>query len=379
MTFTGWGVAIGPTIVIPPSNGGMLNPNIYGPGIGYDTKANVNVGPIGSGGGNQKVAIKFKASTTSALNSVRWAQRGGPPHGGGAYSYGDGGTTSLSIQADDGAGHPSGTSLGSGSITTGNPTGDWETYTPVSMLPAPILTAGSIYYIVFTNPDANNNISVNNAYLYYNTTPRQPIFSDSEFGLMITDGSWGVLESNYLPVVDLAYANGTHDGNSYYEAMIDRYAAISGSTGMAREQFTVSGGNKTATGVGVRVRRSSGSSGLVVTLETSAGSAIESVTIPSSSVPISAPGGDTGGAVWVTANFVSSHVLINGSSYNVRVSTASGTTYTTFPIRAGGADQSIVSYAFTDGIGQVTTDGSNWTNMYFSPYQVDMQCYLTVA
>jgi len=336
---------------------------IYGPGIGYDTKANINVGPAG-----QKVAIRFKASTTSALNSVRWVQRGGP-----VYSNGNGGTTTLSLQADDGSGHPSGTSLAAGSITTGNPGGNWETYTPVTFSSPPTLTAGRIYYVVFTNPDVNNNISVNSVFVYNSTTPRQPRLSDSDYGLMYTTGSWGAIQPGYTPVVDLAYANGTHDGQSYYEAMIDKYATISGASNMARERFTVSGGNRTVTSVGIRLRRSGGTDPLILTLETSGGSAIESVSVTAASIPVSAPGGDTGGAVWVAANFASSHVLTNGASYNLRVSTAAGTTYTAFPVRAG-TDKGFLSYVFPDGTGQFTTNGSTWTDLYLYSHE-DLQFY----
>jgi hypothetical protein len=48
----------------------MLNRGIYGTGISYDTKANIPISPDG-----QKMAIGFKASTTSALSSVRFVQR----------------------------------------------------------------------------------------------------------------------------------------------------------------------------------------------------------------------------------------------------------------------------------------------------------------
>jgi hypothetical protein len=351
------------------SSPGMVNTGIYGTGIGFDTKANINIGPSG-----QKVAIKFKATTTSALNSVRWVQRGGP-----VYSNGTGGTTTLSVQADDGAGHPSGTSLASGSITTGNPSGNWETYTPVTFSSPATLTAGSIYYIVFTNPSASNNISVNSVYVYNHTTPRQPMFSDSEFGLMYTSGSWGAMAAGYTPVVDLAYANGAHDGQSYYEAMIANYATISGASQMAREQFTVSGGDRTVGSASLRLRRTSGTSPLVMTLETSAGAAIDSVTVPAANVPVSAPGGDNGGAVWVTGNFTAPHVLSNGASYNLRISTASGTTYTTFPVRAG-TDKGFGTYAFSGGTGQSTTNGSTWTDLYLYSHQ-DLQFYfgLTAA
>jgi hypothetical protein len=244
------------------------------------------------------------------------------------------------------------------------------------MSPAPNLTAGKIYYIVFTNPSTTNNISVNSVYVYNHTTPRQFMFADSDYGIMETTGSWGGMDAGYTPVVDLAFANGIHDGSSYYEAMIANYATISGTSQMAREQFTVSGGNKTVTSASVRVRRTSGTSPLVMTLETSAGSAIESVSVPAANVPTSAPGGDTGGAVWVTAKFAASHVLSNGSSYHLKISTASGTSYTTFPVRAG-TDKGFASYAFPDGTGQATTNGSSWTDMYAYSHE-DMQFYFTL-
>jgi hypothetical protein len=349
----------------PASSLGMLNRGIYGTGIGYDTKANTPIGQY-------KMAIRFKASTTSALQSVRFVQRGGT-----TYSHGTGGTMTVSVRADDGTGHPSATSLAQQSYTPGNPDGTWEKYDQVAFPSTATLTAGKIYYIVFTNPDVNNYISVNSVYAYNATSPRQPIFSDSDYGLMYTSGSWGALASGFTPVVDLAYANGAHDGQSYYEAMIDRYATISGASNMAREHFTVTGGNRTVRSASLRLRRSGGTSPLTMTLEKSSGSAIESVTVPAASVPVSAPGGDTGGAVWVTANFSSPHVLSHGASYNLRISTASGTTYTTFPIRTG-TDKGIDTFAFSCGTGQSTADGSAWTDLYHQGHQ-DLQFYFTLV
>jgi hypothetical protein len=347
----------------------MLNRGIYGTGIGYDTKANLWIG----GSERQKVAIKFKATTTSALKSVRFVQRGGT-----GYSHGTGGTMTLSVRADNGTGHPSATSLAQRSYTPGNPGGAWEKYDPVTFPSPARLTAGKIYYVVFTNASTSNYISVNSVYVYHApATPRQPMFSDSEYGLMYTSGSWGALARGYTPVVDLAYANGAHDGQSYYEAMIDRYATISGASKMAREHFTVSGGNRTVRSASLRLRRSAGTSPLVMTLETSAGVAIASARVPAARIPVSAPGRDNGGAVWVTANFSSPHVLKNGSSYNLRISTASGTTYTTFPVRAG-TDKGIKTFAFSGGTGQSTTNRSVWKNIYAYSHQ-DLQFYFTLA
>jgi hypothetical protein len=127
----------------------------------------------------------------------------------------------------------------------------------------------------------------------------------------------------------------------------------------------------------IRLRRSSGTSPLVMTLQTSAGVAIESVTVPAASVPVSAPGGANGGAVWVTAKFSSPHVLSNGASYDLRLSTASGTTYTTFPVRAG-TDKGLAAYSFSSGAGQSTTNGSKWTDLYAYGHQ-DLQFYFTLV
>jgi hypothetical protein len=346
---------------------------VYGTGVGYDTKANIPVGPDGQGMG-----IKFKATTSSALKSVRFVQRGGP-----GYSRGNGGTTTLTVRAEDSAGYPSGTSLGSGSITPGNPAENWEKYDPVNLDNPASLKAGKNYYLEFTNPDPANNISVNNVLTYNATKPRQPMFSDADFGVKISKtGTWGAgLAPGYTPVVDLAYANGIHDGQSYYEAMIANYATISGKDkAMAREHFTVSGGDRIVTSSSVRVRRSGGTSPLTMTLETGSGEAIEAVSVPAESVPVSVPGGDDGGAVWATANFDSPHVLTDGVTYNVRVSTAADTTYTTHPVRSGD-DKGLGSYNFKGGTGQTTSNGSKWTEMYTDgPLRpADMQFYLNLA
>src|SRR5665647_2115740 len=202
ITTGGLAIAAGSSSVSAASSLGMLNRGIYGTGIGYDTKANIPVGLD-----RQKVAIRFKATTTSALNSVRFVQRGGA-----GYSLGTGGTMTLSVRADDGTGHPSATSLAQQSYTPGNPGGAWEKYDPVTFPSPATLTGGTIYYIVFTNPSTSDYISVNSVYTYNATSPRQPMFSDSNYGLMYTGGSWGALQRGYTPVVDLAYANGAHDG-----------------------------------------------------------------------------------------------------------------------------------------------------------------------
>ena len=164
------------------------------------------------------------------------------------------------------------------------------------------------------------------------------------------------MAGKYTADMDLTYANGVHDGMSYIEAMVTSYVTASGSSNMFREHFTVSGSSRTVTTAAIRLRRSSGSSPLTIRLETAGGSLIEAVNVPASSIPASAPGGDNGGSVWAVVHFSTAHVLAKGSSYNLRASTASGSAYTTIPLREG-TDFGMQSYTFTDGDGQVTKNG----------------------
>ena len=342
--------------ITPPSG---VASSAYG-SINADTKANLRVGPDGT------IAHRFVASTTSALTSVRFSQRGGP-----IYSGGTGGSLRISVRADDGSGRPSSTMLSSFVYRPGNTGGSWTTYLNLAF-PAPAtLAKGHTYYIQFENIDpapSSNYISVNELFVYGGTlSPRQPMFADSAYAVL----SNGTVQGKYTADMDLSYANGSHDGMGYIEAMVGLYGVISGSSQMVREHFTVSGSSRTIISASVRVRRTSGSSPLLVILETAAGATVASASIAASSIAASAPGGDNGGSVWVTARFSAALVLASGSTYNLRLSTASGTEYTTIPVREG-TDQGYSSTVFRDGDGQRTTNGSTWANLYqYSP--VDLQ------
>ena len=273
----------------------------------------------------------------------------------------------VSVQADDGSGHPSGTDLASVNYAATNPSGSWNRYDAVTFASPATLTKGKLYYIVFTNLNSaprSNYISVNETFVYGSVlSPRQPEFPDSDYAVLTTQsGSWGI-QGQYTADMDVAYSNGMHDGDGYYQAEIDMYGTISGTSDLVREHFTVSGGNRTISNVAVRMRRTSGSSPLVLSLQSSTGAVIDSVSIPASSVAQSSPGGDNGGQVWVAGTFGSAHTLASGSTYSLVLSTASGTTYTATPIREA-SDLGYGSYVFSDGSAQETTNGSSWADIY---------------
>ncbi len=344
----------------PPPTSGSGSSGVYGTGINADTKAQIQVGGTDTSSANNRVAHRFRASTTSAVTSVRFAQRRGA-----GYSGGNGGTMRISIRADDGNGHPSGTMLTSASYTPTN--SGMTSFDRINFSTHPTLTKGRIYYVVFENTNSSprsNFISVNDTFIFGSVlSPRQPRWNDGEYAVLTTgSGSWQVA-GKYTGVMDVAYSNGAHDGNGYIAAQIDFYGTITGTSRMVRERFTVTGSNRSISSVAVRMRRSSGSSPLILRLENSSGALIDSVSIPASSVPATSPGGDNGGQVWVRASFGRSITLAKGSTYSLRLSTASGTTYTATPIREG-APEGFRSFVFSDGVAQRTSNGSSWAAFY---------------
>jgi hypothetical protein len=329
--------------------------------------------PIGEN--NNRLSYRFRATTTSAVDSIRVQQRG--QGGGNNYSGGNGGTIRISIQTD-GSGKPSGTILSSLTFDPGNPGGNWETWTRLVFPTSASLTAGRIYHVVFDNVGSAPNtnwISLNVLYHWGALGPRQPTISDDFAVLYATPSTW-VVQSGETPIFDLAYANGTHDGMGYIGVLISNYGVISGESSLVRQHFTVSGGSRTISSANVKVRRTSGTSPLTIRLEKGDGTLIEEVSVPAASIPVSAPGNDDGGAAWARAKFATPHVLTNGQSYNLRLSTAADTQYTATPVQEG-TDKGLVSYRFTDGDGQATTNGgSRWTNLYRWGY-VDLQFYFS--
>lgn len=352
------------------SGTGDLGP-VYG-SIATDTKANLQCGPQG------KIAFKFKASTNSPINSIRFEQRGGPK--GYSSQNGNGGTMRVSIQGDA-SGKPDGVELAGEDYSPSNPPGGWTTYDEITFSSPYTPGSGDVLYVVFENEDPNfvGYISVNMIFVYNDVlVPRQPTFKDADYAVLNGTGgsNWQVM-GRYTAPLDVTYDDGTHDGQAYIGNIIEDYGTISGSSQMVRETITVSGGSKTVTGGGVRVRRTSGTGDLVVTLEQGDGTLIEAVNIPYTKIPQSSPGGDNGGSAWVLFDFLTSHVLTDGDTFHLVLSCAGGTVYTSACILQGDS-VGMLSFAFRDGGGELTADGgSSWDPLYAFD-DVDIQFYFTV-
>jgi hypothetical protein len=359
----------------------------YGTGIAIDSKYNIRIGDRN----NNKLSHRFRAKTSSRAVSVTWETRRGD-----GYSMGDGGTFKISIQTDDGTTnhYPSGKILDS---VTFNPTNSGSGNSRNFFPNKPLLTEGQIYHVVWENIHPyyeTNYISVNDVWSA-NDYSRNPDFIGDYAVIVNANGSWGYkAEETYdkfTAVMDLAYENGLHEGQTYMQAFYESGSSdteivgrIEGSR-QARELFTVQGGNKTVTAASVRAGREYGSDPLTIALKNSSGSTLGSGTVPASAVGFfdnyiadrskSRDNGD-----WVTVNFNSPITLNEGSTYQLVMTAPSGTRYNMTPIRYEGRDDiELESWAFREGRAQLSRDGGkNWEDNYnFQPYS-NYQFYLSL-
>jgi hypothetical protein len=333
------------------------------------------------------VGYRYVATQSSAVIGITWQ-----PRYGSGYSLGDGGDLRISLQSDDGTSshRPSGTILTS--LTWSPGSSGSAGVVRRQAFPSPYtVTAGRIYHIVWENVDANptqNYVSVNDVIIRnpstYGDGPQrlQPKYDDI-FALLTDSGSGWARNSSHLPNFDIEYANGAHDGSGYLGAEVYSYGLIGGSN-QTRERFTVSGGDRTVTGVYARIGRQSGSGSVTLRLETSAGQLVDQVVIPGSRLTVDwtlgQAGPTTANGTWVGAQFGSQHILQNGQTYNLVLIAPSGSQYSMVPLlQRDGTHQG--SYymrggLFTDGLAQRSTNGgSSWTGL--TGYPSNCQFYFT--
>jgi len=350
----------------------MYSKDVYGPGIGLDTRSNFPIGDVDY----STVVFKFIASHSSKAKLIRLNMRGGP-----GYSGGTGGRIKVSIQADN-AGYPSGVDLTSTTWLPGNAAGHWEDKAPHTFDSGTALVAGQKYHVVFKNTDANSTANYISANAIWDNpgshSPRQPAFTD-DFRVMVFQyhsSQW--INRAETPVFDLEYENGGHDGQIYF-GQTATYSEISG-TKMVRERFTVSGGNRRINKAGFRIAHAAGTGNVTIQIEDAGGTVLRSGTIASSNWPIVPPLNENNlyGSRWGVVTFPEI-TLVSGQTYNLRVSCPSGTVFWTHNLHEHDTFDSYPDLwgarGFSDGVGQRTNDGTTWTNIYeWAPN--DAQCFM---
>ncbi len=336
-----------------------------------DALGNLQVGGSSSGASNTLVSYRFRAERSGALAGFRayWLNQDYPGYGGGT-----GGTIRVSVEADN-AGVPSGSVLASTDVV--HPASDF----PFVRFPSRAsLSAGVLYHLVFTNIDPNPTVNFVSLDLSWvaggSLSPRQPNVPDSDYAALekLGTGGWH-LQGAYTPILDLTYGSGAHQGQGYME-IEDTPLAISGANSMVRERITVSGGDRVVTGAAVRVARTSGTGNLVMRLEDSSGSLIDSFVVSAGSVPTLSTGGTASG-VWVSGSFSAPRTLVNGATYHLRLSTDSSTSLWTRGIQQGSSYGFDPATYFADGVLQATTNGgSSWSTVPGLGDRGDLQFYL---
>jgi hypothetical protein len=260
---------------------------------------------------------------------------------------------------------------------------DWEAWTPLTFLAPAAVMAGETYHLVFENvaaDPANNYISLNMLYTFGTLpTPRQAAYPDTFATLYAEPTTW-VPQDQYLPIFDLGYANGYHDGQAYVGTLWEYLGTISDAN-RVRERFTVTGGVVVVIAAHIRLKRISGTGDLVVTLENGVGDLIEAVNVPATDIDIGLmPDGSEAtlaGDTWATATFLAPLVLPDGT-YNLVLSTDASTLYTAVPLRQGGSF-GLQSRVFADGYAQWSTDGgTTWAALYEFD-ETDLQFYFETA
>jgi hypothetical protein len=315
---------------------------------------------------DDSVSNRFRAERSGSLTALRtWFKNMGDVRVG--YGAGNGGIMSITVETDN-AGAPSGTVLGRAVHRPGAADANGINPGRFTLVPfdAPVpVNAGQIYHIVYRNTDPNpqaNYSSINGTYQFGPNLPNpvQPKWADNSLASLRKSGSgrWEVFAGT-TPILDLTYADGTHQGQGYSEPELNT-PVISGTT-MLRERFTVTGGNRIVTGASVRLAKTSGTGNLLVLLEHSSGALIDSFTIPTTNLPTLNRTATASAGIWVSGSFASPRTLTTGETYHLRLSTDPSTILWTRGIQSGDMYGFHPATHFADGYLQTTTNaGASW-------------------
>jgi hypothetical protein len=319
------------------------------------------------------LSIRFTAAKNGSINSVRWYNIYSFDRPG--YHGGTGGKIRVQIQSDDGSKlhAPSGNVLASATLNKPLQAGSF----PVLQLDKTVsVAAGRLYHIVFTNPDPNpsvNYISVD--LLWMNPEVPSNFKMRYDFQAMTYYDGYGWENYADIPIFDVYYTDGTSQGQGYMEVWVGNAKTISGNQQRVREIFTVSEQNRLVSKVSFRMRKVTGGSDLVVSLEDAKGLVIERGILAHTIIPKTYS--------WLTYTFSSPQLLSVGKTYRLEFSTTGSGKYETYPLSDGSISYEFTnSNLFTDGYAQFN-NGSGWTGWdqweQANRKDGDLQLYFTVS
>ena len=333
---------------------GMLARGMYGNPWAADGLGNLEIGKASG----RQVSYRFKADATGTLTAVRIFFIYAP-----GYGAGNGGQVKVALQGDAG-GVPNGVQLTSALVT--NPMA--TNFRTIQFAKPAALTAGRYYQLVFTNPSASptsNYVSVDD--LWLSSTPTastSPAFTGTDLAVLLkysSSSSWD-LRRQHIPIFTLFYQDGSRHGPGapYINARSSSgVRTISGSARVAQTMTPTAA--HTATGAAFRVRRSSGSAPLTLSIVGPSG------TLRSCNASVS-------GTSWARCTFASAAALAAGKTYRLVASTSSSSPLRAWPLTE--EPQMRSPWGHSDGYAQYSTNGgSTWSTPSTAD---DFQAYLLV-
>lgn len=364
-----WGDTLEERVAALEGNPTPIEPtvSIIGPGLSMDALGNTQIGGTDSGSANVYVDFFFTAAQSSTLVGWRlyWLDETQPP-----YGAGNGGTFTVTLETDD-DGAPSGTAL---ATQTGvHVDCEVEGYFPErTFTNPPLLTEGVKYHLVVRNTSSQPTVNWSSWNMSWNqepgcpTDPRNPRWSDTEFGMLrkYVGGSFQKdwLETpgdsnEYTPIMDLRYGNGRHQGNGYMEVEVDG-CFIDGSN-QIRTRWTQAE-DATVSGAYFRLAKNgTGTGNITYTLKKGA-TTLGTVTVAVSSIPLSDDtNADATTGDWLGGSFSGGNVtLAKGTEYTLVASGSSGSTVWSRGIQDGFR----TGYNFDDetvfnGVGEMSSNG----------------------
>ena len=335
----------------------------YGSCLQADALANTPIGKAGLA-----VSYRFRAKPGGPLQAIRpyliWSFRKQ------GYHAGTGGLLKVELQADDGsAAHlPSGKALATVVQRMAIvPTSD-RFFPQLYFDRAPVLEAGRLYHVVFTNtdPDPDGNfVSVNALFNKAAGTPQQPGLADTDWAMLFRSKAkpaWvprntpGEHES-FTPILEVDYANGQSQGMGYLEFWMGAPRPIAGAASV-REVFTVTGPARRVTSAAVRVRLLEGSAPLQVSLEQGNGMVLTTARGEGHALAPT-PSSSLGGCGWVTFALPAEVQLSPGKTYRLVLTCSGPGRYEAFPMRKGSDKGFSDATLFGDGHAEYN-DGHGW-------------------
>ncbi len=295
---------------------------------------------------NHKTALRFSAQESKTVTAVRVyleAENGTSP----SYRYG--------IQANAAGDFPSGSFLGSGSLTATSP--GWKT---ISLSPSVNLVSGSTYHLVIEpvgSPTGSRNIALrrstplNNLYLKTNT-----VDSQAKTLLKTTaTGAWTV--QNFQPIYELDFSDGSFEGNPTESSS---EISVFGSN-FYGERFSFSGANKQASAISFYVRRNGNpANNLSVVLWDSTNNVLVEEGVLAT--PILATTYS-----YQTYTFSSPKTLISGRSYRIYLKSVGATNTNSYRVyrlnTTAAANFNSITYDGTSSLYTLSTNsGGSWTD-----------------